>query len=628
MSSKADADDPKRFRALVLGALGVVYGDIGTSPLYAIRECFHGAHPVAATGGNVLGVLSLVIWTLIVIVSVKYLGFVMRADNKGEGGILALMTLTRPRDASGPGSRGWWIVVLGLIGAALLYGDGVITPAISVLSAAEGLGVANESFTPFVLPFTIVVLVCLFWIQAYGTHRVGTWFGPIMLLWFGTIGVLGLAEIVKVPQVLEAVWPWHGVRFLLEHDWHGFLVLGGVFLAATGSEALYADMGHFGRVPIRWAWFLVVLPGLLLNYFGQGALLLSDPTLESPFYELAPQWALYPLIALATVATVIASQALISGAFSLTRQAVQLGFLPRLHIQHTSATEAGQIYVAPVNWGLLVGCVAVVIGFGSSSAMAAAYGIAVAMTMVITTILLFELAHRQWAWRWYVSLPLFAGFLVVELAFLFANGAKIASGGWFPLLLGAAIFTILTTWNTGRRLLSDRLREQSVEWDVFDRLVAEDKPPRIPRTAVFMAANADRVPPALLRNYVHNRVLHERIVCMTVETLETPYAERSERLTCTPEQHGTWRVVVRYGFMEEPNVLAALGRCAPYGLPLDFEDTTFFLGRETILPSDKPGMMKWREALFAFLTQNAQRATAFFKIPPTHVVEIGSEVEI
>jgi KUP system potassium uptake protein len=612
----------------VLGALGVVYGDIGTSPLYAIKECFHGAHPVEVTTSNVLGVLSLVIWTLLLIVTVKYLGFVMRADNRGEGGILALMTLVRTRAPGRAEAGAWWVVTLGLFGAALLYGDGIITPAISVLSAAEGISVANAAFEPFVIPFTVVVLVALFVLQSRGTAKVGALFGPVMVVWFVVIGLLGLVEVVQAPYVLQAVFPWHGARFLLSHGWSGFLVLGGVFLVATGSEALYADMGHFGRAPIRKAWFLFVLPGLLANYFGQGALLLTDPTIEQPFYSLAPRWALVPLIALSTVAAVIASQALISGAFSLTRQAVQLGFLPRMHIDHTSATEVGQIYIAPLNWALLVGCLAVVIGFGSSSAMAAAYGIAVATTMVITSVLLFGLAVRQWRWSPWLALPLFAAVMTIEVAFLLANATKIASGGWFPLVLGALIFALLTTWNTGRTLLSARLRELSVDWDVFDRLVAEDEPPRVPRSAVFMAANADRVPPALLRNYVHNRVLHERIVCMTVQTLEVPYADVSERVVCTPEQHGTWRVVVQYGFMEEPNVPRALAECRPHGLVLDLEDTTFFLGRETILPSARPGMTWWREVLFSFLTQNAQRATAFFKIPPALVVEIGSEIEI
>jgi KUP system potassium uptake protein len=624
----AAATDTTRSRALILGALGVVYGDIGTSPLYAIKECFFGPHPVEPTPANVTGVLSLVVWTLILIVTVKYLLVVMRADNRGEGGILALTALTQPKGRLIAGTGGWLIVMLGLFGAALLYGDGVITPAISVLSATEGLSEINPSFHYLVIPATIAILVGLFAIQARGTGRVGAVFGPITLAWFVVIGALGLAELVRQPAVLWAVLPSYGVRFLLAHGWHGFLVLGSVFLVATGSEALYADMGHFGRGPIRQAWFAVVMPGLLLNYFGQGALLLADPKTENPFYGLAPRFLLPPLVILATAATIIASQALISGAFSLTRQAIQLGYLPRMHIEHTSATEIGQVYVGPVNWGLLVACVGVVIGFGSSTALAAAYGIAVATTMVITTLLLYVLAINTWKWGAWQAVPLFGTFLVVELAFLVANCTKIVSGGWFPLVMGGIVFTVLTTWNTGRQLLADRMRDLSMEFPVFAKVVSEDAPHRAPRTGVFMTTNADRVPPTLLRNLVHNCVLHERIVLLTVQTLEVPYAEPHERIVCALAAPGIWRVIARYGFMETPDVPRALQRCRPHGLELELEDTTFFLGREIILPNESAGMAWWREALFAYLSQNSQRATMYFKIPPALVIEMGSQIEI
>jgi KUP system potassium uptake protein len=607
-----------------------VYGDIGTSPLYAVKEAFRSEHhPVATTPENVLGILSLLTWTLIVVVTLKYLTIVMRADNKGEGGILALMTLVRPKDGSArrAGAIGP-LVALGLFGASLLYGDGVLTPAISVLSAAEGLTVVTDAFTPLVIPFTIVILVGLFAIQSQGTGKVGAWFGPITLVWFVVLGGLGLVHIVQQPSVLRAIAPWYGVRFLFEHGWHGFLALGSVFLVATGSEALYADMGHFGRAPIQRAWFAVVLPGLLLNYFGQGALLLAQPDVAHPFFGLAPRWALVPLVILATAATIIASQALISGAFSLTHQAVQLGFLPRVHIEHTSAHEIGQIYVAPVNWALLVACVGTVLGFGSSGALAAAYGIAVATTMVITTVLLYVLARDTWKWASYARYPLFLLLIAVELAFLTANGTKIAAGGWFPLVVGAVVYVVLTTWSTGRALLAERLRDLSLEFATFERVVEQDRPLRVPRTAVYMTTTLDRVPAALLRNMIHNGVLHRRIVFLTVQTLDVPYADPADRILCSAAQGDTWRVIARYGFMEQPDVPRALERCRPFGLDLDPDDVTYFLGREVVLPSDRPGMARWREVLFSFLVRTAQGATDYFRIPPAFVVEMGSIVEI
>ncbi len=626
MNATTSPPTAARMRALILGALGVVYGDIGTSPLYAMKECFYGPHPVEVNPANVLGLLSLVVWTLILIVTVKYLMVVMRADNRGEGGILALMALTQPGGRTA--GTGWLLAMFGLVGAALLHGDGVITPAISVLSAAEGLTEVNKSLSTVVVPLTLAILVGLFAIQRGGTARVGAWFGPITLGWFIVIGALGAAQVVQNPHVLWAILPWYGIEFLTSHGWSGFLVLGSVFLCATGSEALYADMGHFGRVPIQRAWFIVVLPSLLLNYFGQGALMLSSSHVTHPFYDLAPRPLLIPLIALATLATIIASQALISGAFSLTRQAIQLGYLPRLEILHTSADEIGQVYVPLVNWLLLAACVAVVIGFEDSTSLAAAYGIAVATTMVITTVLLAVLALRTWRWPWYQALPLFGLLTLIELAFLVANGTKILSGGWLPLAMGAVVFTILTTWSTGRQLLGHRLRDLSLDFATFQRIIDEDKPHRVPRTGVFMTTSADRVPPTLLRNLTHNCVLHERVILMNIQTLEVPYTNAAERVRCVPLADGIWRVVARYGFMERPDVPDALQRCRELGLEIELEDTTFFLGRENILPTDREGMAWWREALFSYLSKNSERATVFFQIPPALVIEMGSQIEI
>ena len=518
----ASPDSPvhdNNLKALTLAALGVVYGDIGTSPLYAMRECFAGSHAIAPTHDNVLGVLSLIFWALIIVISVKYVTFVMRADNRGEGGILALLALTAHQFKGTELQRGW-LIILGIFGAALFYGDGVITPAISVLSAVEGLHIATPLLDDYVIPITLVILVALFLIQAWGTARVGTYFGPIMVVWFAMLALLGLVNLVQAPEVLAAFSPKYAVNFFAVNHWGGFLVLGAVFLALTGGEALYADMGHFGQRPIRLAWFALVLPAILLNYLGQGALLLRDPaTVANPFYHMAPSWMLYPMVILATLATVIASQAVISGVFSLTQQAAQLGYCPRIAIRHTSEDAIGQIYVPAANWALLLAVIGLVLGFHSSSNLAAAYGIAVAITMVITTILVLVLAHASWNWGWLQIGATVATLLLVELAFLSANALKIGQGGWITLLIAAAIFTLMITWKDGRALLDQRLRENAMPMDLFLQSLTQGSTLRVPGTAVFLTSNSDGVPNALLHNMKHNKVVHERLVLMTVRPL-------------------------------------------------------------------------------------------------------------
>jgi KUP system potassium uptake protein len=614
---------------LALGALGIVYGDIGTSPLYALRECFTGPHGITPTPDNVLGVLSLIFWSLIIVVSVKYLLFVMRADNRGEGGILALMALVmqRPRGQAHPARP--VLIVLGLFGAALLYGDGVITPAISVLSAVEGLSVATPVFEPYIIPITLVILLGLFLVQRHGTAGIGSVFGPVMCLWFTTLAVLGVKEMLHNPAVFGALSPLHGARFFLHNGWHGFLVLGAVFLVVTGGEALYADMGHFGYRPIRLAWFSLVLPALMLNYLGQGALLLRDPSAaRNPFYLLAPGWALYPLVALATVATVIASQALISGAFSLTRQAMQLGYCPRMEVVHTSAEEKGQIYLPGLNILLLVGVVVLVLGFRSSSALAAAYGIAVTATMTITTLLAYVVSRERWGAGRALAMPIAAAFLVVDLSFFGANAVKIADGGWVPLLMAVVIFTLLTTWKRGREILAGKLRAASMSLSDLLESFGEHGPMRVPGTAIFMTGNPEGTPPALLHNLKHNKVLHEQVVLLTIASEDVPHVPPEERVEVEPLQQGFVRVVARYGFMENPNIPDILKRCREKGLQFQLMGTSFFLGRETLIPSKKPGMAMWREALFAWMSRNARSATAFFRIPPNRVVELGTQVEL
>jgi len=620
----------KLLLALACGALGVVYGDIGTSPLYAVRECFHGDHGVAVNRQNVLGVLSLIFWALTLIISVKYIAFVLRADNKGEGGVLALLSLALPEKA-GERARGSrrFVLLIGVFGAALLYGDGIITPAVSILSAVEGLKVATPKFEPYVIPITVVLIIGLFLLQRSGTGSVGYVFGPVTFIWFIAITLLGVRGILQDPSVFSAINPLYGINFLLHAGHSGFIVLGAVVLAITGGEALYADMGHFGRRPIRLAWYTIVCPALVINYFGQGAWLLSHPSArENPFYNLAPSWALYPMVVIATSAAIIASQALISGAFSITMQAIQLGYSPRMKIDHTSSQTRGQIYMPQLNWALMLACIGLVLGFRSSSNLAAAYGVAVTFTMLITTVLLYFAALRLWHWkRWQAGL-LCGFFFVIEAILCTANLLKIAHGGWFPLVVAAFVFTLMTTWKTGRRVLGDRLRNSFIPLKLFLDDVERTAPIRVPGTAVFLSSNADATPLALLHNLKHNRVLHQTVIFLTIQTEDAPHVEREDRIRLEKLREGFHRIVARYGFMEDPNVPEVLEQCRPLGLELDWMNTTFFLSRETIIPSKAPGMMLWRERLFAFMSRNAQRPTDFFRIPANRVVELGMQVEM
>ncbi|MFO1512101.1 MAG: potassium transporter Kup [Verrucomicrobiota bacterium] len=615
---------------VALAALGVVYGDIGTSPLYALRSCFSEHGGVLPTHDNVLGLLSLIFWSLFLIVSVKYLAFVMRADNRGEGGILALMALAFPEREQVSSTRVLWLLTAaGVFGAALLYGDGLITPAITVLGAVEGLEVVTPLFNPYVVPLTIVVLVALFSVQRVGTGSVGKIFGWVMLLWFITIGLLGLRQIFHVPEVWAAINPMHGIRFLYTNGFTGFHQLGAVFLVLTGAEALYADMGHFGKRPIRLAWFALVLPALFLNYLGQGALVLENPVAASnPFYRLAPSWGLYPLVILATAAAVIASQALISGSFSLTMQAVQLGYVPRVAIEHTSSSARGQIYIPWINWGLMLACIGLVLGFRSSDNLAAAYGIAVVLTMIITTLLLFFAACKLWKWNEWQAGALCAVFLLIELAFLGSNIAKVGHGGWFPLAIGIIGFTLMSTWKTGRQRLRQRLINSLLPIEDFLKDVAESKPLRVPGTAIFLAGNPDGTPAALTHNFKHNRIIHKRVVLLTVVIEEIPYVEAERRLTVKDLGQEFYRVIGRYGFMEEPDAQALLKLCKPHGLNFREMETTFFLSRETIIPTERRGLARWRKRLFALMARNAQPANAYFRLPPNRVVELGLQVEI
>ncbi|HEX9927097.1 MAG TPA: potassium transporter Kup [Pyrinomonadaceae bacterium] len=614
---------------LSLAALGVVYGDIGTSPLYAIRECFHGPHSIATTPLNILGVLSLIFWSLIIVISIKYLVFVLRADNHGEGGILSLTALATPIKPSGRTEQ-WLLIVIGIFGAALLYGDGVLTPAISILGAMEGLSVATPLLTPYVVPITIAIIIGLFLLQSRGTASVGKIFGPVTLLWFSVLAALGIAQIVHYPQVLSAVNPYFGVDFFVRNGWHGFIILGSVFLVVTGGEALYADMGHFGTRPIRIAWFTFALPALLLNYFGQGALLLENPAMaENPFYNLAPAWALYPMILLATCAAIIASQAVISGAFSLTMQAVQLGLTPRLKILHTSSKEFGQIYIPAINWALMAGCIAIVLGFQTSSRLASAYGVAVTSTMVITTVLFYVVARKLWGWSFLPTAALCSFFLVIDLAFFGANIIKVLDGGWFPLFLAAVIFTMMMTWKKGRNILAARIQEQSEPLDDFLQEIIRKPPTRVPGTAVFMNGNASRTPPALLHNLEHNKVLHERVLFITVKTRQVPFVASEDRVQFEALANNFYRLRVYYGYMEDPDIPNVLENLNQPELTLNLKEITYFLGRETIIASEKPsGMAIWREKLFSLLSRNATTATAYFCLPPDRVVELGEQIEI
>nr|WP_244858734.1 MULTISPECIES: potassium transporter Kup [Lysobacter] len=613
----------------MLGAIGVVFGDIGTSPLYTIKEAFtphYGLTPDAAT---VLGVLSLVFWTLMVIITVKYVAVIMRADNAGEGGIMALTSLAQ-RTMPG-GSRGAYIVgLLGVFGAALFFGDGVLTPAISVLSAVEGLEVAAPTLEHMVLPLTIGVLVVLFATQRFGTDRVGKAFGPVIVVWFAAIAVLGIHNIVGNPEVLHALNPWWGLRFFLDHGWHGIFILGAVVLAVTGGEALYADMGHFGRRPIQVAWNVLVLPALTLNYLGQGALLLANPkAIDNPFYLGVPAWALYPMIALATAATVIASQAVISGGYSAARQAIQLGYLPRMHIKHTSQATIGQIYIPTINWVLMIGTIATVVGFGSSTALATAYGVSVVGTMLITSVLFIVAMRQRRTLPPMVFWPLATLFVLVDVAFLSANLAKFMDGAWFPIALGVGVFILLRTWGRGRQLLQAEILKDGLRLDTFLPGLMLAPPTRVEGTAVFLTAQHGIVPKALLHNLKHNKVLHARNVLLTVETSAVPYLSDATRLSIEPIADDFYRATVRYGFMESPDVPLALMRAGDQGeLCFDPMETTYFASRETIVARPRGGMALWRDKLFGAMHRNAAPATDFFRIPSTRLVELGAPVEI
>jgi KUP system potassium uptake protein len=612
---------------LTLAALGVVFGDIGTSPLYALRECFYGPHAVAVTPDNVLGVLSLIFWALVIVISIKYVTFIMRADNQGEGGILALMSLI-PATYRGPQSRGV-LIALGLFGATLLYGEAMITPAISVLSSIEGLKVATPLFEPYVVPTTVVLLVLLFLVQYRGTTRVGIVFGPVMVVWFATIALLGVRMLVRAPEVMAAVNPLHAVDFFIRNRYHGFVVLGSVVLVVTGGEALYADMGHFGKPPIRLAWFSLVQPALLLNYFGQGALLLHQPqAAEQPFYLLAPSWMLFPLVGLATMATIIASQALISAVYSLTHQAVQLGYSPRMAIQYTSAEVMGQIYVKQVNWALMLATIALVLLFRSSTNLAAAYGMSVTGTMSISTVLAYVVSRHVWGWSRLTAGTIAVFFLTVDLAFFSANVLKITHGGWITLLIGAVIFTMMTTWKRGRQVVGDALRARAYPFEKFIQDITVRPPVRVSGTAVFMTGSGTGTPPTLLHNVEHNKVLHEQVVLLTVVTADVPHVPAESRVLVEPLSAQFYRVTLTYGFMEEPNVPAGLEAARARGLAFDPTDTTYFLGRETLLASRGENMAIWREKLFVFMSTNAMRATTFFKIPADRVLEVGMQLEL
>ncbi len=611
--------------AVTVAAIGVVFGDIGTSPLYALKEIFSGHHPIPVTPENILGMLSLVFWAIMMLVSLKYVAVIMRADNRGEGGSLALLALVTERSKSPGLAR--VVTLLGIFAAALFYGDSMITPAISVLSAVEGLEIITPTLTPYVIPLTLAILTGLFMVQKRGTGTMGLFFGPVMVAWFGILAYLGIAQIVHNPDVLVALNPLYGVRFVTAHPMLAFLALSSVVLAVTGGEALYTDMGHFGRFPIRLAWFGFVLPALVLNYFGQGALLLATPSaIDSPFFHLAPGWALIPMVVLATMATVIASQAVISGAFSVARQAVQMGLLPRMQIVHTSGKEEGQIYVPFTNWTLYLAVVALVIGFKSSSNLAAAYGIAVTGTMLIDTILVAFVMALLWRWNTFLVIAVAGLFLAVDIVFFAANAIKIPEGGWFPLAMGGVSFIVLTTWHRGRRLVQEEMAKQSIPMKDF--INAIDDVHRINGTAIFMTGSKEGVPPALLHNLKHNQVLHERVVLVTVQTADTPHVNELDRIYLHRMKKGFMRIIIRYGFMESPDIPGAVESCKRLGERFDMNETTFYLSRETIVPSSTRRMLPLRARLFALMAKNATSASDFFQIPTNRVVELGTQLVI
>ena len=628
----ADGSHTQQTRAaLTLLALGIVFGDIGTSPLYAVKETFAPGHGIDLTTANVLGGLSTIFWALMIVVSLKYVLLIMRADNRGEGGIMALLALA----STAVKSRPEWharLLVAGAIGAALFYGDAVLTPAISVLSAVEGLEVGTSALKPYVLPVAVGVLIALFLFQRHGTAAVGALFGPVTLAWFLALAAAGIYGIFQNPAVLGALNPWHAYEFFHSHILVSFVVLGSVVLAVTGAEALYADMGHFGKRPVRLAWFGLVFPALVLNYFGQGALLLVNPAAaQNPFYMPVPGWALYPMVALATAATVIASQATISGAYSITKQAIQLGFLPRMHIQHTSAMTIGQVYIPAVNWILLAAVLAAVVGFGSSSALASAYGVAVTATMLVDTVLTFFVIRYGWGYPLALCLAATGFFFVVDLAFFSATLLKIAEGGWFPLVIGAAAFTFMTTWRRGREILFTRMRASTVPLEPFLESLFREAPQRVPGTSVFLTATPDVVPHSLLHNLYHNKVLHERVVFLTVAARDVPAVAPEERVAVQALGNECYRVTLAFGFMDRPDVWHALSELAPAkGLAFDLMQTSFFLSRETVIAvaGTESGMALWRERIFATMARNAGSAVEYFNIPTNRVIELGTQVQI
>ena len=619
--------NPKSMPPLVVGAIGIVFGDIGTSPLYTLRECFTGKHGLPLVPESIFGILSIVFWAIMIIVTLKYVTLIMRADNRGEGGIMALTALVSTGVVDKRAR--WWLVGLGIFGAAMFYGDGMITPAISVLSAVEGLEVVAPSMQAVVVPLTLVDLVALFSIQRFGTAKVGVFFGPVMCVWFFALAILGATQLIHDPAVLKALNPIYAIRFLVNSPLPAFLSLGAVVLAVTGTEALYADMGHFGAKPIQRAWLLLVLPALVLNYFGQGALILHDPlAIKNPFYLLAPGWLLMPMVILATCATVIASQAVISGAFSLTRQAIQMGYCPRLAIRHTSDREIGQIYVPFINWTLLIAVMLLVAGFKSSSNLAAAYGIAVTLAMAIDSLLIYVVLTRLWKWRRIAAMVIVAPLIVIDFSFLASNALKIPEGGWFPIVIGGIVFTLLTTWKRGRSILYHRLAEETMPLDVFIESISASPPLRVPGTAVFLTGIPGRVPHALLHNLKHNKVLHERVVLLTVTTRDIPRVPLSERLQIDDLGCDFQQFEAFFGFKDDPDVPELLEECAQRGYPFDMMDTSFFVSRETLIATAAPGMALWRDRLFVSMSKNATKASEFFNVPTNRVVELGAQVEL
>ena len=612
-------------RALALGAIGVVYGDIGTSPLYTIHEVFAGSHPLQISETLILSILSLIFWSLVFVVSVKYVAFIMRAENNGEGGIMALMALAM-RTTDDHKTKMKWILPLGIFGAALFYGDGVITPAISVLSAVEGIELIAPSLEHYVIPLTLVILFCLFWVQKKGTASIGSLFGPIMCVWFGTLAVLGVINILNEPSVLKALYPSYALDFLINHHKIAFLSLGGVVLALTGAEALYADMGHFGRKPIQVAWFWFVLPALTLNYFGQGALLIHNPkAVESPFYLMAPDWALVPMILLATMATIIASQAVISGAFSITKQAMLLGYSPRMNVQHTSEHSIGQIYLPFINWSLMFAIAILVINFKTSASLGAAYGIAVTGTMVITTLLAFIVVKDLWKWNWFVSLVVIAFFMLFDFAYFSANAIKIEEGGWIPLFMGLVIYTLMVTWKKGRALHLKRIAEDEMELEPFIQSIKMNPPFRPDTTAVYLSAHSNGVPHSLLHNIYHNQVLHKSVLLVTVQIQDVPHINELEGVSVEKLDFGFNRIIVKYGFKDNPNIPHALEISKRFGIDYEPMKTSYFLGRDSLVPKLHSGFGYLRELLYIWMFKNSSSATTYFQIPPNRVVELGTQ---